>query len=63
MVRQLLANLVVNTRDAITDVVMPGMNGRDLANRLLPRHPDMKCLFMPGYKVNVIAQHWVLDRG
>lgn len=33
----------------LTDVTMPEMNGRDLANRLVGRIPDLKCLFMSGY--------------
>jgi len=45
----------------ITDVVMPEMNGRDLAKLLMLRRPDLKCLFMSGYTANVIAHHGVLD--
>jgi len=47
----------------ITDVVMPEMNGRDLANTLLVFWPDLKCLFMSGYTANVIAHHSVLEEG
>ena len=47
----------------ITDVVMPEMNGRDLAKNLLSLYPQMKRLFMSGYTANVIAHHGVLDRG
>ncbi len=47
----------------LSDVVMPGMNGRDLANRLKRDNPELKCLFMSGYTANVIAHHGVLDRG
>ncbi len=47
----------------ITDVVMPEMNGRDLAEKLLPDHPNLKVLFMSGYTANVIAHHGVLDAG
>lgn len=47
----------------ITDVVMPEMNGRQLAKELLARYPDMKCLFVSGYTANVIAHHGVLDEG
>lgn len=47
----------------ITDVVMPEMNGRDLAKNLLSLYPDVKRLFMSGYTANVIAHHGVLDRG
>jgi CheY-like chemotaxis protein len=47
----------------LTDVVMPEMNGRDLARNLLARHPGMKRLFMSGYTADVIASHGVLDAG
>ena len=47
----------------ITDVVMPEMNGRDLAERLKAGHPDLKIMFMSGYTANVIAHRGVLDAG
>jgi two-component system, cell cycle sensor histidine kinase and response regulator CckA len=47
----------------LTDVVMPGMNGRLLAEQLLPRQPGMKVLFMSGYTDSFIAGHGVLDPG
>ena len=47
----------------ITDVVMPGMNGRDLADQLLALYPDIKTLFMSGYTANMIAHRGVLDEG
>ncbi len=47
----------------MTDVVMPEMNGRDLAKNLLSLYPDLKRLFMSGYTANVIAHHGVLDEG
>jgi CheY-like chemotaxis protein len=47
----------------ITDVVMPEMNGRDLAERLLSLYPHLKRLFMSGYTADVIAHHGVLDKG
>ena len=45
----------------ITDVVMPEMNGRDLANKLKLLNPDLKCLFMSGYTADIIANKGVLD--
>lgn len=47
----------------MTDVVMPEMNGRDLARNILLLYPNLKCLFMSGYTDNVIAHHGVLDKG
>lgn len=47
----------------MTDVVMPEMNGRDLAKKLLTLYPNLKRLFMSGYTANVIAHHGVLDEG
>ena len=47
----------------MTDVVMPAMNGRLLANRLCAQLPGLRCLFMSGYTANVIAHHGVLDEG
>ena len=47
----------------ITDVIMPGMNGRDLANELQSRFKNLKCLFISGYTADVIAHHGVLDDG
>ena len=45
----------------MTDVVMPEMNGRDLAKNILSLYPGLKCLFMSGYTANVIAHQGVLD--
>jgi len=47
----------------ISDVVMPEMNGRQLARRLGEITPGLKCLFISGYTANVIAHHGVLDPG
>jgi len=47
----------------ITDVVMPGMNGRELAQRLETIYPGLKVLYMSGYTANVIAHRGVLESG
>lgn len=47
----------------ITDVVMPEMNGRELAREILAGYPDMKCLFMSGYTADIIADDGVLEAG
>ncbi len=47
----------------LTDVVMPGMNGRVLAERLLQKEPGMKVLYMSGYTDSFIAGHGVLEEG
>jgi len=47
----------------LTDVVMPGINGRVLAERLAPRYPTMKVLYMSGYTDSFIAGHGVLEQG
>ncbi len=47
----------------VTDVVMPEMNGRDLAEHLLSLRPNLKRLFMSGYTADVIAHQGVLDAG
>ena len=47
----------------LTDVVMPGMNGRVLAEQLSMRQPGLKVLFMSGYTDSFIAGHGVLQKG
>jgi two-component system cell cycle sensor histidine kinase/response regulator CckA len=47
----------------ITDVVMPEMNGRDLAKLISDLKPGLKYLFISGYTANVIAHRGVLDKG
>ena len=46
----------------MTDVIMPEMNGRDLAAHLTSLYPDLKLLFMSGYTANVIAHQGILDK-
>src|SRR5437879_12723824 len=47
----------------LTDVVMPGMNGRALAEQLVPVHPEIRILYMSGYTDSFIAGHGVLEPG
>lgn len=47
----------------LTDVVMPGMNGRKLAEEAKRHHPELKVLFMTGYSRNAIVHQGRLDPG
>ncbi len=47
----------------LTDVVMPGMNGRELEGRIRAQRPGIKALFMSGYTADVIASRGVLGEG
>ncbi len=47
----------------ITDVVMPGMSGRELANLLCKKRPGIKVLFLSGYTEDTIIHQGVLDSG
>ena len=47
----------------MTDVIMPEMNGRELANMLRQTCPRMDVLFTSGYTADIIAKHGVLDDG
>jgi len=60
---RLAKKYISEIRLLITDVIMPAMNGKDLANNLQPLNPRLKYLFISGYTADAIAQHGVLDEG
>jgi CheY-like chemotaxis protein len=47
----------------LTDVVMPGMNGRDLVERLRARRPGLACVYMSGHTADIIAHRGILEEG
>ena len=47
----------------LSDVIMPGMSGKALVERLKQIHPEMKALYMSGYTDNAIVHHGILDAG
>ena len=47
----------------LTDVVMPGMNGKALADKLLAKWPSLKVVYISGYTDSFIAGHGVLEEG
>lgn len=47
----------------VSDVVMPGMTGADLVERLRPLHPEMRLLFMSGYTDAALTNHAALPPG
>jgi two-component system cell cycle sensor histidine kinase/response regulator CckA len=47
----------------LSDVVMPGMNGKELADHLKQLRPELKLLLISGYTADAIAQHGILEEG
>ncbi|VVS92292.1 response regulator [Desulfoluna spongiiphila] len=47
----------------VTDVIMPGMSGKEVADRLVAAAPDLKVLYVSGYTDNAISRRGVLDHG
>jgi CheY-like chemotaxis protein len=60
---QMCAQPGADIRLILTDVVMPGMTGAELRERVNAIRPDIKVLFMSGYTANVIMTHGVLKKG
>ncbi|MEJ5253285.1 MAG: PAS domain S-box protein [Chthonomonadetes bacterium] len=60
---QLMSNLTEAVHLLLTDVVMPGMSGAELALELHQRYPHLKVLYTSGYTENVIVHHGVLNEG
>jgi CheY-like chemotaxis protein len=58
---RMLAAAGPELRLLLTDIIMPEMNGRELAERARAEHPGLKCLFMSGYTDDIMAQHGVLS--
>ncbi len=47
----------------VTDVVMPGLNGRVVADALRHHHPEMRVLYVSGHAEEAIVKHGVLEHG
>ena len=47
----------------LTDVVMPGMNGKEMADRIKAMNPEIKVLFMSGYTADIVAQRGIVEEG
>lgn len=60
---EIAANCAETIHLLLTDIVMPGMNGRTLAETLLRERPGMKVLYMSGYTDSFIAGHGILEKG
>jgi DNA-binding NtrC family response regulator len=47
----------------LTDVVMPGINGKEVARRVTQHHPETRVLYMSGYTNNAIVHHGIIEDG
>lgn len=60
---ELLSTRGQNVRLLLTDIRMPGMNGRELADRVAAQRPDIRVLFMSGYSGTVLGQKQLVSNG
>jgi two-component system cell cycle sensor histidine kinase/response regulator CckA len=60
---QMAENLADPIHLLLTDVVMPGMSGRQLAERILSKRPNTKIVYMTGYTDDMVMQHNVIEPG
>ncbi len=58
---KMLEGCTENIHLMLTDVVMPGMNGRELAQRVRRQRPNIRVLFMSGYTEETMATHGILQ--
>jgi CheY-like chemotaxis protein len=47
----------------VTDLIMPGMNGKELAQRMMSMHRDLRVLYTSGYTADIIGTHGMLGSG
>lgn len=60
---KLLAEVQLRIDILLTDIVMPGMNGRELGEKAIQMRPRLKVLYMTGYSRNAVVHHGRLDQG
>ncbi len=61
--KTLMASTDRSTQLLLTDVILPGMNGKELHSAAVQIQPDLRVLYMSGYTDDVIAHHGVLNKG